>query len=154
MPSTTSRWAFYREMTWSAVSNRLQMLTSPFNSESPSTVLCSSSSTPSLRAKRTVATVHPMCGLQTRYVWRAWRDCGATALTKTKTTDNACATLALLNIVMNRECIDIGEKLREFRASTMDLSPPLRGHVLSSNPFIRAIHNSFTRYAIQSPMRT
>ena len=64
---------------------------------------------------------------------------------KLKTTDNACATIALLNIVMNGEGIELGEKLEEFKKATQDLSPPIRGHALSANTFIRTIHNSLAR---------
>ncbi|KAH7157186.1 hypothetical protein EDB81DRAFT_881461 [Dactylonectria macrodidyma] len=62
-----------------------------------------------------------------------------------QTTDNACATVALLNIVMNADGIDVGQNLRDFKESTKHLSTALRGHQLSRNTFIRTIHNSFTR---------
>ncbi|KAM5352091.1 hypothetical protein ACJ41O_004814 [Fusarium nematophilum] len=62
-----------------------------------------------------------------------------------QTTDNACATVAMLNIVMNADGIDIGSKLQEFKESTKNLNTALRGHQLSQNTFIRTIHNSFTR---------
>jgi ubiquitin carboxyl-terminal hydrolase L5 len=62
-----------------------------------------------------------------------------------QTTNNACATVAMLNIVMNAEGIDLGDKLQAFKESTKDLSTALRGHQISKNRFIRTIHNSFTR---------
>lgn len=62
-----------------------------------------------------------------------------------QTTNNACATVALLNIIMNAEGIDLGDKLRAFKESTKDLNTALRGHQISQNNFIRTIHNSFTR---------
>ncbi|KAF4437071.1 Ubiquitin carboxyl-terminal hydrolase isozyme L5 [Fusarium acutatum] len=62
-----------------------------------------------------------------------------------QTTSNACATVAMLNIVMNAQGIDLGEKLRAFKESTKDLNTALRGHQISKNNFIRTIHNSFTR---------
>ncbi|KAH7325086.1 hypothetical protein B0I35DRAFT_174986 [Stachybotrys elegans] len=62
-----------------------------------------------------------------------------------QTTSNACATVALLNIVMNIPDICLGEELRDFKESTKDLGTALRGHELSKNQFIRTIHNSFTR---------
>ncbi|KAF4121529.1 ubiquitin carboxyl-terminal hydrolase L5, partial [Geosmithia morbida] len=62
-----------------------------------------------------------------------------------QTTSNACATVALLNTVMNSPEMDIGNKLREFKEKTKELSTPLRGYQLSSSPFIRKIHNSFSR---------
>ncbi|KJK84183.1 hypothetical protein H634G_00546 [Metarhizium anisopliae BRIP 53293] len=61
------------------------------------------------------------------------------------TTNNACATVALLNIVMNADNLDLGERLQSFKESTKDLCTALRGHSISSNKFIRKIHNSFTR---------
>ncbi|KAH6955057.1 hypothetical protein HG530_015823 [Fusarium avenaceum] len=62
-----------------------------------------------------------------------------------QTTNNACATVAMLNIVMNAEGIDLGEKLQAFKRSTSNLSTALRGHQISKSKFIRTIHNSFTR---------
>ena len=62
-----------------------------------------------------------------------------------KTTDNACATVALLNIVMNGKDIKLGKKLEEFKKATQDLSAPIRGHALSANLFIRTTHNSLAR---------
>lgn len=37
--------------------------------------------------------------------------------------DNACASLALLNIVLNTTNLDVGEHLIQFREFTKDLSP-------------------------------
>merc|ERR1719160_2176555 len=62
-----------------------------------------------------------------------------------QTIHNACATVALLNIVMNAPDVDLGPQLESFRESTRDLSTALRGHRLSSNEFIRSTHNSFSR---------
>lgn len=62
-----------------------------------------------------------------------------------QTTNNACATFALLNIVMNAPNIELGDKLREFKKETKDLNTVLRGHAVSNNKFMRSIHNSFTR---------
>lgn len=46
---------------------------------------------------------------------------------------------------MNAPQVELGDQLKEFRESTRELSTALRGHRLSSNTFIRSIHNSFTR---------
>lgn len=62
-----------------------------------------------------------------------------------QTTSNACATVALLNIIMNAEGVELGDKLREFKEETKDMCTSLRGHYLSSSTFIRTTHNSFTR---------
>ncbi|KAK4124149.1 cysteine proteinase [Parathielavia appendiculata] len=62
-----------------------------------------------------------------------------------QTTSNACATIALLNIIMNAEGLALGEKLRKFEEETRDLSPPLRGHMIDHSTWIRVAHNSFSR---------
>ncbi|KID62405.1 ubiquitin carboxyl-terminal hydrolase, partial [Metarhizium hybridum] len=46
---------------------------------------------------------------------------------------------------MNADNLDLGERLQSFKESTKDLCTALRGHSISSNKFIRKIHNSFTR---------
>ena len=92
-----------------------------------------------------------------------------------QTTDNACGTVAMLNIAMNcagqekeleagggqetqeleagggqetqetQEKLELGAHLTRFRAATRDLHPALRGHLLSSDAYIRSKHNSFAR---------
>lgn len=62
-----------------------------------------------------------------------------------QTIHNACATIALLNIVMNVPNIDLGRTLSAFKAETKNLKPPYRGKRLGDNSFIRNIHNSFAR---------
>ncbi|KAH8819597.1 hypothetical protein F5884DRAFT_761145 [Xylogone sp. PMI_703] len=62
-----------------------------------------------------------------------------------QTTNNACATIALLNIVMNVPGIDLGHMLSEFKTTTQPLKPAYRGWELSKHQTIRAIHNSFAR---------
>ncbi|PVH71847.1 cysteine proteinase [Cadophora sp. DSE1049] len=60
-------------------------------------------------------------------------------------TTNACATVALLNIVMNIPGLDLGENLQAFKEATQKLKPPYRGKRLGEHDFIRGIHNSFAR---------
>ncbi|KAM0667873.1 hypothetical protein MY8738_007359 [Beauveria namnaoensis] len=62
-----------------------------------------------------------------------------------QTTSNACATVALLNIVMNHADIDLGSELKAFKAATAEMSTAVRGYKLGSNRFIRKTHNSFAR---------
>ncbi|TVY36027.1 Ubiquitin carboxyl-terminal hydrolase isozyme L5 [Lachnellula subtilissima] len=54
-----------------------------------------------------------------------------------QTTSNACATVALLNIVMNVSEINLGEALASFRQTTQGLKPAYRGQRLSQNDSIR-----------------
>ncbi len=52
----------------------------------------------------------------------------------------------MLNIMMNAEGLALGEKLREFKQQSKDLSPPLRGNMITNSSWIRVAHNSFARY--------
>ncbi|KAI1463549.1 cysteine proteinase [Daldinia caldariorum] len=62
-----------------------------------------------------------------------------------QTTANACATVALMNIVMNAQDAVLGEELEKFKNSTRQLPPPHRGYSLDKNDFIRSVHNSVAR---------
>ncbi len=62
-----------------------------------------------------------------------------------QTTANACATVAMLNIIMNCGDLRLGNGLRKFKTSTQDLHPALRGYLLSTNDEIRMAHNSLAR---------
>lgn len=58
---------------------------------------------------------------------------------------NGCATVALLNILMNSPGVQLGEKLHQFRAATRDLPPVLRGYRLDSDDELRTKHNAYAR---------
>ncbi|KAH6844845.1 ubiquitin thiolesterase-like protein [Chaetomium sp. MPI-CAGE-AT-0009] len=62
-----------------------------------------------------------------------------------QTTQNACATIALLNIIMNAEGLGLGKRLRELKRESEDMSPPLRGNMINNSAWIRMAHNSFAR---------
>ncbi|PHH87277.1 hypothetical protein CDD83_9077 [Cordyceps sp. RAO-2017] len=63
-----------------------------------------------------------------------------------QTIHNACATQALLSVLMNRtEEVDIGAQMKDFRDFTMVLPPEFRGEALSNSDLIRDVHNSFAR---------
>ncbi|KAH7029409.1 ubiquitin carboxyl-terminal hydrolase [Microdochium trichocladiopsis] len=72
-------------------------------------------------------------------------DCPAHLWFGNQTTTNACATVALMNIVMNAEEAVLGKELQSFKDMTLSLPPPHRGHMLDKNDFIRSIHNSVAR---------
>ena len=40
--------------------------------------------------------------------------------------DNSCASLALLNIILNVQNLEIGDHLSQFKQFTKDFSPPVR----------------------------
>lgn len=58
---------------------------------------------------------------------------------------NGCATVALINIVMNQPSIMLGPILTSFKAETAPVAPLVRGYRLDSHPFIRQAHNAFAR---------
>lgn len=62
-----------------------------------------------------------------------------------QTASNACASVALLNIVNNIEGIELGANLQNFKDFTMPFTPALRGDAISNFEFVKRIHNSFAR---------
>lgn len=58
---------------------------------------------------------------------------------------NGCATLALLNILMNKPSVTLGSDLIAFKATTAALAPPIRGWLLEENPTLRQKHNAYAR---------
>ncbi|KAJ1958614.1 hypothetical protein GGI12_004686 [Dipsacomyces acuminosporus] len=59
---------------------------------------------------------------------------------------NACATQAILSILLNRnEDIELGDTLNNFRSFSIDLPPDMRGLALTNCDQIRDVHNSFVR---------
>lgn len=63
---------------------------------------------------------------------------------------NACATQALLNLVMNVDSqgLHIGPMLTDFRAFTSGFDAANKGLSLSNSEQIRALHNSFSRQQV------
>ncbi|KAJ5537939.1 hypothetical protein N7494_007418 [Penicillium frequentans] len=62
-----------------------------------------------------------------------------------QTAINACASVALLNIVNNIPDIDLGENLERFKEFTKSFTPALRGDAINNFEFVKKIHNSFAR---------
>lgn len=58
---------------------------------------------------------------------------------------NGCATVALINIVMNQPSIVLGPTLTSFKAETAPVAPLVRGYRLDSHPLIRQAHNAYAR---------
>ena len=61
--------------------------------------------------------------------------------------NNACATQAILSILMNLPHINIGPILQQFKNETMPLTPQKRGEAIGKNEIIRKVHNDFAQPA-------
>ncbi|KAJ5780891.1 hypothetical protein N7457_006051 [Penicillium paradoxum] len=94
---------------------------------------------------------NPVYGLIFLFRWREDNDgkqeatCPEGLWFANQTANNACASVALLNIVNNIPGIDLGENLRSFKDFTMPFTPALRGDAINNFEFVKRIHNSFAR---------
>lgn len=59
--------------------------------------------------------------------------------------NNACATQAIISILMNRPEIDLGESLTQLKSFAQDIPADMRGLALGNSSQIRTTHNSFAR---------
>jgi len=58
---------------------------------------------------------------------------------------NACATQAIISILMNRPEVKLGKELTEFKDFSSSLPPDMRGYLIGNSPTIQKAHNSFRR---------
>lgn len=62
-----------------------------------------------------------------------------------QTVQNACATQAILSVLLNAQNIELGETLSDFKSFIIDLDAESRGMAIGNSDQIRQIHNSFAR---------
>ncbi|KAL8663284.1 MAG: hypothetical protein Q9202_004033 [Teloschistes flavicans] len=93
----------------------------------------------------------PVYGLVFLFKWRAEdpdrqeQTCPEGIWFANQTAKDACASVALLNIVNNIPEIELGENLQRFKDFSADFTPSLRGDAISNFDFVKAVHNSFAR---------
>eukprot|EP00672_Neobodo_designis_P010177 CAMPEP_0174855742 /NCGR_PEP_ID=MMETSP1114-20130205/34085_1 /TAXON_ID=312471 /ORGANISM="Neobodo designis, Strain CCAP 1951/1" /LENGTH=316 /DNA_ID=CAMNT_0016090503 /DNA_START=39 /DNA_END=989 /DNA_ORIENTATION=+ len=70
-----------------------------------------------------------------------------------QTVNDACATQAIVNILLNcmdKPGVDVGPELRNFHDFTGALDPRMRGDMIGQSDVLRAAHNSFARPSVFS----
>ena len=102
------------------------------------------------------------CGIIFLFKWQGGRrssfnpiSSSSSSLSSTNSTDpvvfikqvvqNACGTLALLHVVLNRNGVDIGETLQGLKSFIVNMDGETAGSCLASHEAVRIAHNSFVR---------
>lgn len=100
--------------------------------------------------------IQPVHGLIFLFKWKADDDVEGSVVQDSRldniffakqVINNACATQAILSILLNCQHpdIDLGKTLTGFKKFTRDFDPANRGLALSNSDTIRQVHNSFAR---------
>uniref|UniRef100_UPI00358E1B1E ubiquitin carboxyl-terminal hydrolase isozyme L5 n=1 Tax=Myxine glutinosa TaxID=7769 RepID=UPI00358E1B1E len=98
----------------------------------------------------------PVHGLIFLCKWRGGEEPAGEIVTDSRINDiffakqvivNACATLALLSVVLNcsHDDVSLGPALSAFRDFSRQFDPAMKGLALSNSDTIREVHNSFSR---------
>lgn len=95
----------------------------------------------------------PVYGLIFLFKWVKQNDSGApvqyvddpSIFFANQVVNNACATQAILSILMNSPTLDLGETVSDLKAFTQEFPPELKGVSIGNCEQIRKAHNSFAR---------
>lgn len=56
--------------------------------------------------------------------------------------NNACGTLAILNLLMNSEKVELGKELEELKGFVSDFDPQIKGEAIANSEKLKSAHNS------------